>query len=94
MSEVSPQTLFRIFNDAVRNNRPRNAALVRQDIKNLLGISERIPDRVLLDTLRRRLDTTPLREVIDPHEEVRIVIDRYGEDFADIFQEYDDLFKV
>lgn len=69
-------------------------SVIREDVKSFLGINVRLPDKVLLETLRRRLDDTPMRECNDKADQISICMNRYGEEFSDIFSDYEDLFKV
>lgn len=97
MSNFDPDVLFWALSHAIQNNIADSDAMgIRASVKEYLGISGiRMPDRVLLDTLRRRLDTSELNIPEDRIEEVRIdIVDNFGEKFNNIFEGLEDLFKL
>ena len=96
MSELNPHVLFQALRRALQRPSafPNVLPQLRADIKEYLEIPDiRMTDKVLMETLRRRLDGSPM-DIPPDREESGIYISRYGEEFADIFTEYDDLFKV
>jgi hypothetical protein len=52
-------------------------------------------DKVLIDCIRRRLDTSPLNIPPDKKEEISLeVVAKFGDQFNDIFKGHEDIFKI
>lgn len=97
MSDLNPVTIFHALSYVVKNNIPISTdGGVRASAKEYLGIGNmRLPDKVLLDCIRRRLDTSPLSIPDDRKEAVTLeVVAKFGDQFNDIFKGHEDIFKI
>jgi len=93
MTNFDPDVLFWALSHAINNNLPDEESMgIRASVKEYLGISGmRINDKVLLDTLKRRLDLSPLDIPPDRKEEIQIVLEK---EYGDMFEGLEDLFKL
>ena len=97
MTNFDPDVLFWALSHAVKNNiSDVDAGGIRASVKEYLGVGNiRLADKVLLDCMRRRLDTSPLNIPQDRKEEISLeVVNKFGDQFNDIFKGHEDIFKI
>lgn len=97
MPQFDPDVLFWVLSHAVNNNIPDGDAMgIRASVKEYLGYGDiRLQDKVLLDCLRRRMDRSPINIPPDRKEEISIEVEaNFGKHFKDIFEDYEDIFKI
>lgn len=97
MTNDDPSVLFHALSYVVRNNISVSTdGGIRASVKRYLGVGNiRMSDKVLIDCIRRRLDTSPLNIPPDKKEEISLeVVAKFGDQFNDIFKGHEDIFKI